>query len=234
LVNKFVTANANHYHPYKLNKFVPFMPFVNKRTLYSTSRTLHIYISTALFFLLILFCVSGIVLNHVDWLKNDKNNGQITVQIPQDLLTQANTQLNSLPAIYPQIEAYLAKHYGLNKVKSIEWEKQDSLVMLDYPLPAGYAYAEFDFISGELLLDYQTGGFLSVISDLHKGRHSGEVWSWVIDISAVLMILFAITGMIILFQNRKKRLAGIWITVLGIATPLVIYLCWVPQIKGVF
>ena len=36
-----------------------------------------------------------------------------------------------------------------------------------------------------------------------------------------------------LFQNRKKRLAGIWITVLGIATPLVIYLCWVPQIKGV-
>jgi hypothetical protein len=47
------------------------------------------------------------------------------------------------------------------------------------------------------------------------------------------MILFAITGMIILFQNRKKRLAGIWITVLGVVTPLVIYSCWVPQIKGV-
>jgi len=209
------------------------MSFINKRALYSTSRALHIYISTALFFLLILFCVSGIVLNHVDWLKNDKNNGQVTATIPAQLVTKANEQLNTLPTLYPEIEAYLAEQYALTKVKSIEWEKEDALVMLDYPLPAGFAYAELDFTNGELNLDYQTGGFLSLIGDLHKGRYTGEVWSWVIDISAVLMILFAITGMIILFQNRKKRLAGIWITVLGVATPLVIYLCWVPQIKGV-
>ena len=72
-------------------------------------------------------------------------------------------------------------------------------------------------------------------ADAHEeeGRHTGEAWSWVIDISAVLMILFSITGMIILFQNRKKRLVGIWLTVLGVATPAVIYLCWVPQLKGV-
>ena len=209
------------------------MSFINKRALYSTSRALHIYISTALFFLLILFCVSGIVLNHIDWLKNDKNNGQVTAVIPAELVTKANEQLNTLPTLYPEIEAYLAEQYALTKVKSIEWEKEDALVMLDYPLPAGFAYAELDFTTGELNLDYQTGGFLSLIGDLHKGRHSGEVWSWVIDISAVLIILFAITGMIILFQNRKKRLAGIWITLLGVATPLVIYLCWVPQIKGV-
>jgi hypothetical protein len=201
------------------------MSFINKRALYSTSRALHIYISTALFFLLILFCVSGIVLNHVDWLKNDKSNGHVTATIP--------AELNTLPSLYPEIEAYLATQYSLTKVKSIEWEKEDALVMLDYPLPAGFAYAELDFTTGELNLDYQTGGFLSLIGDLHKGRYTGEVWSWVIDTSAVLMIIFAITGMIILFQNRKKRLAGIWITVLGIATPLVIYLCWVPQIKGV-
>ena len=209
------------------------MPFINKRALYSTSRALHIYISTALFFLLILFCVSGIVLNHVDWLKNDKSNGHVTATIPAELVTKANAQLNTLPSLYPEIEAYLATQYSLTKVKSIEWEKEDALVMLDYPLPAGFAYAELDFTTGELNLDYQRGGFLSLIGDLHKGRYTGEVWSWVIDISAVLMIIFAITGMIILFQNRKKRLAGIWITVLGIATPLVIYLCWVPQIKGV-
>ncbi|MEI8617542.1 PepSY-associated TM helix domain-containing protein [Pseudoalteromonas sp. B193] len=145
------------------------------------------------------------MLNHIDWLKNDKNNGQVTAVIPAELVTKANEQLNTLPTLYPEIEAYLAEQYALTKVKSIEWEKEDALVMLDYPLPAGFAYAELDFTTGELNLDYQTGGFLSLIGDLHKGRHSGEVWSWVIDISAVLMILFAITGMIILFQNRKKR-----------------------------
>ncbi|MEM5549166.1 PepSY-associated TM helix domain-containing protein [Pseudoalteromonas neustonica] len=209
------------------------MPLINKRTLYSTSRALHIYLSTALLFLLILFCVSGIVLNHVDWLEGDKSNGQLNTPIPTDLLDKAQQNLTTLPALYPEIEAYLAAQYGLTKVKSIEWEKEDALVILDYPLPAGFAFAELDFTSGELNLEYQTGGILSLIGDLHKGRHTGEAWSWVIDISAVLMILFSITGMIILFQNRKKRLVGIWLTVLGVATPAVIYLCWVPQLKGV-
>ena len=209
------------------------MPLINKRTLYSTSRALHIYLSTALLFLLILFSVSGIVLNHVDWLEGDKSDGQLTTSLPSALLEQGQENLATLPILYPEIEAYLANQYGLTKVKSIDWEKEDALVMLDYPLPAGFAFAELNFISGELNLKYQTGGFLSLIGDLHKGRHSGEAWSWVIDISAVLMIFFAITGMIILFQNRKKRLVGIWLTVLGVATPAVIYLCWVPQLKGV-
>ncbi|MBB1332337.1 PepSY-associated TM helix domain-containing protein [Pseudoalteromonas sp. SG43-7] len=209
------------------------MPLINKRTLYSTSRALHIYLSTALLFLLILFAVSGIVLNHVDWLEGDKSDGQLTTSLPSALLEQGQENLATLPILYPEIEAYLANQYGLTKVKSIDWEKEDALVMLDYPLPAGFAFAELNFISGELNLEYQTGGFLSLIGDLHKGRHSGEAWSWVIDISAVLMIFFAITGMIILFQNRKKRLVGIWLTVLGVATPAVIYLCWVPQLKGV-
>ncbi|MBQ4834053.1 PepSY-associated TM helix domain-containing protein [Pseudoalteromonas sp. MMG010] len=209
------------------------MAFFNKRAIYSISRALHIYISTALFFLLILFCISGIVLNHVDWLKNDKNNADNTLAIPNSLLIKANKQRDTLPTLYPEIEAFITQQYSLSNPKSIEWEKEDSLVMLDYPLPAGYAYIEFDFNAGELLVEYQTGGILSIMGDLHKGRYTGEVWSWVIDISAVFIIIFSLTGMIILFQNRKKRLTGIGLTLLGVVTPLVIYLCWVPQIKGV-
>nr|WP_254369149.1 PepSY-associated TM helix domain-containing protein [Pseudoalteromonas lipolytica] len=200
---------------------------------YSVSRALHIYLSTALFFLLILFCISGIILNHVSWLENDKHNGQTHVLISAQLFEKAQQNLNTLPTLYPEIERYMADQFSLQNVKSIEWEKQDALVMLDYPLPAGFAYAEIDFQTGELNLDYQTGGVMSLIGDLHKGRHTGEAWSWVIDISAVLMIIFAITGLFILFQNRKKRTSGLWLTLFGVVTPLVIYLVWVPQLKGV-
>ncbi|WP_421419090.1 PepSY-associated TM helix domain-containing protein [Pseudoalteromonas lipolytica] len=205
----------------------------NKRIFYSVSRALHIYLSTALFFLLILFCISGIILNHVSWLENDKHNGQTHVLISAQLFEKAQQNLNALPTLYPEIERYMADQFSLQNVKSIEWEKQDALVMLDYPLPAGFAYAEIDFQTGELNLDYQTGGVMSLIGDLHKGRHTGEAWSWVIDISAVLMIIFAITGLFILFQNRKKRTSGLWLTLFGVVTPLVIYLVWVPQLKGV-
>ena len=205
----------------------------NKRSFYSVSRALHIYLSTALFFLLILFCVSGIILNHVSWLENDKHNGQNQLLVSAELFEKAQTNLDTLPSLYPEIEQYMQQQFSLSNVKSIEWEKEDALVMLDYPLPAGFAYAEIYFQTGELNIDYQTGGFMSLIGDLHKGRHTGEAWSWVIDISAVLMILFAVTGLFILFQNRKKRAAGLWLTLLGVATPLVIYLVWVPQLKGV-
>ena len=205
----------------------------NKRNFYSVSRALHIYLSTALFFLLILFCVSGIILNHVSWLENDKHNGQNQLLVSAELFEKAQANLDTLPSLYPEIEQYMQQQFSLSNVKSIEWEKEDALVMLDYPLPAGFAYAEIYFQTGELNIDYQTGGFMSLIGDLHKGRHTGEAWSWVIDISAVLMILFAITGLFILFQNRKKRAAGLWLTLLGVATPLVIYLVWVPQLKGV-
>ncbi len=153
--------------------------------------------------------------------------------ISAQLFEKAQQNLNALPTLYPEIERYMADQFSLQNVKSIEWEKQDALVMLDYPLPAGFAYAEIDFQTGELNLDYQTGGVMSLIGDLHKGRHTGEAWSWVIDISAVLMIIFAITGLFILFQNRKKRTSGLWLTLFGVVTPLVIYLVWVPQLKGV-
>lgn len=206
---------------------------LNKRSFYSVSRALHIYLSTALFFLLIIFCVSGIILNHVSWLENDKHNGQNQLLVSAKLFEKAQANLDTLPSLYPEIEQYMQQQFSLSNVKSIEWEKEDALVMLDYPLPAGFAYAEIDFQTGELNIDYQTGGFMSLIGDLHKGRHTGKAWSWVIDISAVLMILFAITGLIILFQNRKKRATGLWLTLLGVATPLVIYLVWVPQLKGV-
>ena len=120
----------------------------NKRMFYSVSRALHIYLSTALFFLLILFCISGIILNHVSWLENDKHNGQTHVLISAQLFEKAQQNLNTLPTLYPEIERYMADQFSLQNVKSIEWEKQDALVMLDYPLPAGFAYAEIDFQTG--------------------------------------------------------------------------------------
>jgi hypothetical protein len=68
------------------------------------------------------------------------------------------------------------------------------------------------------------------MNDLHKGRHTGEYWSWLIDISAVFMLLFSFTGLIILFQQLKRRGTGLWLLMWGTATPVLIYLIWVPRI----
>ena len=100
----------------------------NKRSFYSVSRALHIYLSTALFFLLILFCVSGIILNHVSWLENDKHNGQNQLLVSAKLFEKAQANLDTLPSLYPEIEQYMQQQFSLSNVKSIEWEKEDALV----------------------------------------------------------------------------------------------------------
>ena len=93
----------------------------NKRSFYSVSRALHIYLSTALFFLLILFCVSGIILNHVSWLENDKHNGQNQRLVSAKLFEKAQENIDTLPSLFPEIENYMQQEFSLSNVKSIEW-----------------------------------------------------------------------------------------------------------------
>lgn len=200
------------------------------RKLYQLARLLHIYISTALFALLLFFCVTGILLNHNDWLSDSYQSGEHVWALPEALAQQMQPTDNEvwqppLTALQQFIQQQAPQLAAVNKV-DIDAETQE--VMLDYQIPAGYVFVTI--AEGEALAEYQTGHWLSVLNDLHKGRHSGKAWSLVIDLSAVLMLLFAVTGMIILIQNRKRRLLGLVFTGLGLLTPWLLYIWFVPRL----
>jgi hypothetical protein len=60
-------------------------------------------------------------------------------------------------------------------------------------------------------------GIIAVINDLHKGRDTGKSWSWVIDFSAIFMIVISLTGLILLLFLKKKRTNGmLWLAIGGI------------------
>lgn len=199
------------------------------RSFYSSSRWLHIYLSTALFALLVFFCVSGVVLNHISWLDDTGEAGEQVVSIPEPWLG-----LSSSPEqLIAQVGGYLRQQHNLSAPRAVDWSGEDQELVLDYALPAGYALVTVDLQGQELLLEYHKGNWLSVWGDLHKGRHSGQAWSWIIDISAGLMLLFALTGMVILLQNRTKRRSGLIAAALGTVTPVLIYCLFVPTLMGV-
>lgn len=100
----------------------------------------------------------------------------------------------------------------------------------DYPLPAGYAFVTVIIEENIVELEYASNGFLGLLNDLHKGRHSGYVWSLVIDISAILVAFFSLTGVVILLQNAKHRKQAFLVILLGSITPVAIYLLAVPQL----
>jgi hypothetical protein len=94
--------------------------------------------------------------------------------------------------------------------------------------PGYTADAFVDRENGSYELTETVTGVWGVLNDLHKGRDTGKVWKWVIDISAVLMILVSITGLLMLFFLKKKRMAGILVAIAGAILTLIIYKIWVP------
>jgi len=183
--------------------------------------------STALFSLLIFFSVTGITLNHLDWVSSAKEPQLWQGQLPEPVLASF-----SPPVSQPLLNWFSFQH-SLSVASNIEWDGDAQELLLDYQYPAGFAYVILDVSSGAYSIDYQKGSFWQVVNDLHKGRHAGGAWSWLIDISAVFMVLFSITGLIILWQNRPKRRVGVILTLIGTATPLLLFVWAVPNLTGV-
>ena len=206
-----------------------------RKSFYYYCRLLHIYSSTALFTLLMFFCLSGFFLNHLDSFGGQYTDEQIEIALTEFGVGFTQDELDSIAQgkgskPLEQILAGLHGYGHLPKAKSVEADVEMGELIIDFDLPAGYATAVISVESQMLVLDYRQGDWLAVINDLHKGRHTGAVWSWVIDLSALLMILFALTGLVILFQNRRQRGIATWLLIAGSVTPLIIYIAGVPRV----
>ncbi|WGO99530.1 PepSY-associated TM helix domain-containing protein [Saccharophagus degradans] len=205
-----------------------------RRAIYTYARFLHIYISTALFALLIFFCITGFFLNHLDTFGGSASDESKEIPFTpalSELFAAENAPFENPPLA--ALKQYVQQQHGLSQFNRMELDEDAGELILDYSLPAGYASAIFLVEDETLLLEYQKGSVLAVMNDLHKGRHTGGAWSWVIDLSALFMVLFAITGFILVFQNKRQRANALWVTALGVATPVIIYFVWVPSITGV-
>ncbi len=197
------------------------------KQIFSVCRWLHIYLSTALFSLLIVFCFTGILLNHPNWLSNNTEAGEKTLSLPADIVESLDG--NETPPV-EQIRRYIEKQTGLREPRKIDMDLELGEITFDYPLPAGYAFVTVFTNGAEVVMEYEKGNLWAILNDLHKGRHTGPYWSWVIDLSAAFMIVFAITGLAILLQVGKRRAMGLILVVSGTLFPWLIYVTLVPGI----
>lgn len=189
-------------------------------------RWLHVYTSTALFGLLSFFCLTGLTLNH-GWYGE---KGEVAVErLPMDGELKALVTAGPLPDVRALGE-WVAVHHGLVSPDSVDMELELGEIVLAYDVPAGYANVLLDLEAESVEIERQQGSPLGILNDLHKGRHSGRAWGLLIDFSALAMAVFALTGLVLLFQNRKIRAPGLWATACGLLTPFFLYLLFVPSI----
>ncbi len=156
---------------------------------------------------IVLFSITGITLNHASGIEASPTVTTVEKQLPEtllrDYLSVQNKDAESGPIPAP-IRQWLEKNHSLHiPPKPAEWYSHE--LYLSLPRPGGDAWLAIDRNSGEVLYEKTTRGAVAYLNDLHKGRNTGSVWSWFIDIFSAACILFSLTGLVLLWGHCKKR-----------------------------
>ncbi|HWC96923.1 MAG TPA: PepSY-associated TM helix domain-containing protein [Candidatus Sulfopaludibacter sp.] len=190
-----------------------------KRQTMILSRWLHIYLSMASFGILFFFAVTGLTLNHAEWFASQVRTVQLRGAMDAKYLAHDVDKLNV-------VEYLRTKHAIHGAVK--DFRVEDSTCSVAFKGPGYSADVFIDRATGRYELTESRMGFVAVLNDLHKGRDSGAAWAVIIDISAVLMTLVSLTGLLLIFFLQKKRLSGLLAACAGAVLCYLAYLAWVP------
>ncbi len=181
-----------------------------KRSLNTFSRWIHTYLSMISFFLILFFSLTGYTLNHADWFdgfeKVIKYKGSLS---PSWVNTSDTAHINKLA----MVELFRTRYHITGQVSDFIIEDEQCNISFKGP---GYAAEAFvDRKNGNYRLTETKLGLIAVMNDLHKGRDTGKKWSFLIDVSAIFMILVSLSGLGIMAFMTKKRLNGFILVGLG-------------------
>jgi len=171
---------------------------INKNTL-SFSRLIHVYVSMALLTLLLFFSITGNTLNHPEWFsESNADIEEVEIIIDAALIENPPLSPSQLVKVVDVIEQELSISLENSTIESMSDELFFSIKK------AGENTAiTLDLTSGEVFFEYTNYGFWALVNDLHKGRNTGVFWSWIIDITSILCIVFAISGFILAMPQRR-------------------------------
>ena len=153
---------------------------------------------------LLLFAVTGFTLNHAADIEAAPVVAQKSAQMPQAVLGQLGADPAGGKGVLPQpVAAWVENHFPVKATGEAEWSADE--VYLPAPRPGGDAWVAIDRASGAVSSEITDRGWISYLNDLHKGRNSGGEWSLFIDVFAFACLIFAITGLVLLWLHSAKR-----------------------------
>ncbi len=168
---------------------------------------------------LLLFAVTGFTLNHAGEIDATPVTATKAAQLPAALLPtiaprDGDDGKRQLPA---PVSAWVAGRFPTEAKGEAEWSSSE--IYLPLPRPGGDGWISIDRATGAINSEITNRGWISYLNDLHKGRNSGAVWKWFIDIFAFACLVFALTGLVLLWLHSKRRPSTWPLVALGLAIP---------------
>ena len=171
---------------------------MNHRLL-SVSRAIHVYLSIVLLLVLVFFAITGITLNRAELFTGEP-----------DVRTET---LDSLPALprdaqnrivaSEQLQDFLRERFGIRLARAV-LSYEDEFLIVDYQAPGRAMLLELDQELDEGYFESTDFGLIAALNDLHKGRNVDVLLTWLIDISGVVLVVFALAGLVLLLPNRRR------------------------------
>ncbi|MES2755408.1 MAG: PepSY-associated TM helix domain-containing protein [Pseudomonadota bacterium] len=167
---------------------------------------------------LLLFAVTGFTLNHAGQIGAEPVTITPSAQLPPALVRQlASGAADAKRPLPAPVAAWLAERFATQARGEAEWSAAE--IYLPLPRPGGDGFLTIDRASGAVTSEFTDRGWISYLNDLHKGRNSGPAWSWFIDVFAFACLVFAATGLVLLWLHSKRRPSTWPLVGLGLAIP---------------
>ena len=184
----------------------------------SLMRWLHIYASMLGLATVLFFSVTGITLNHPGMFFGGAERRTESSGTLDRGWVSATGDVAKL-----EVVEFLRKSQRIRGAMA-EFTVDDASCLVTFRGPGYAADAEIDRATGGYHLTRTEHGFEAIINDLHKGRDTGPVWSAFIDASAVLLVFISLTGLVLLFYLKLRRVKGL--IVVGAGTVAMIAFWW--------
>ena len=190
-----------------------------KRATNKWSRLIHVYTSMAALLLVLFFGITGVTLNHPTWSIGDSNTTKTT-----------NGELPVEPVVDGVVDYLSVSEFARNELGvkgQVEgFDSTGTMASIRYRQPGYAADLTFSTSDGsyELVTDQQ-GMFWGIMNDLHKGRHAGSSWKWLIDAAGLMLVVISISGLVMQLFLRKRRTAALVVSAIGVLVLLV--LIWI-------
>lgn len=175
--------------------------------LYTWARGLHLYLSMFSLLAMLFFALTGLTLNHPEWFGEGR-------------VRKLSGTLPHAPYLEGEKVAWLALAEDLRGLglrgRVAEHGEGGGTAWLSFRAPGYGADVQVDPRTGAYTLTLSEAGLVAALNDLHKGRDTPGAWRWVLDLSASLLALLSLTGLLLGLFLRKTRRVALLTLLLGL------------------
>ena len=188
-------------------------------------RDIHIFSAMLVLLLMLFFAVSGFFLAHPDLSDGNKPTTEQTFSPPNWLYSASNWDEHYTQHGL-QLMLWLDKNHNIRGVDyEFEWDDIDELLIISLQSPGGNTLVEYFINEQRINVQKSPFSFLDTLNNVHRAKHTSTVWKYMSDASAIIMVLFCLTGLwLALIHKGTRKASSQWFLAGSSAFVLALYL----------